>query len=191
MPYRFNMAQDEAEISRFIELLVAEGVRSYLEIGSKFGGSLWRVARALPPGSTIVSVDMPKGTKLWPQSEPSLKACIADLRANSYQAHVFWGDSTANNIVDAVRRLGPFDACLLDGNHTLPFVEKDFANYALMCRKIMAFHDIGWRRGPEWKNGVKIDVPAWWAAHKDAYRHEEIRLCPTGKNNGIGVLWLS
>lgn len=190
MPYRTNMAQDEAEISRFAALLAAEGVRSYLEIGSKFGGSLWRVAQALPLGSKIVSVDLPKGTKLWRSSEPSLRTCIADLRAGGYRADVLWGDSADPAIVNAVAKLGPFDACLLDGNHTLPYVEQDFANYAPMCR-IMAFHDISWRRGPEWKDGVKIDVPAWWAAHKDSYRHEEIRLCPTGKNNGIGVLWLS
>lgn len=190
MPYHSNMAQDEAEISRFAALLAAEGVRSYLEIGSKFGGSLWRVAQALPVGSTIVSVDMPRGTKLWHKSEPSLRTCIADLRISGYRADVFWGDSTASNVIEAARRLGPFDACLLDGNHTRAFVEKDFANYGRMCR-IVAFHDIAWRRGPDWKDGVKIDVPAWWAENKDAYRHEEIRLCPTGKNNGIGVLWRS
>ncbi len=191
MPYRSNMAQDENEIARFAELLAAEGVRSYLEIGSKFGGSLWRVANALPKGSRIVSVDMPGGTRLWHQSEASLKACIAELRIGGYSADVIWGDSTAPATIAAVTRMGPFDACLLDGNHTMPFVMKDVANYGPLCR-ILAFHDIAWHRETDWAAANKktpIDVPTWWNAHKDAYRHEEIRLCPSGKNNGIGALW--
>jgi hypothetical protein len=58
----------------FAPLLVREGVTSYLEVGSKFGGSLWRAANALPKGSRIVSVDLPGGTKAWKESEASLKA---------------------------------------------------------------------------------------------------------------------
>jgi hypothetical protein len=58
-----------------------------------------------------------------------------------------------------------------------------------MCR-LVAFHDIAWRRAPEWV-GVRIDVPEFWDSIKGDYRHEEFKFCPTGKNNGIGVLWRS
>jgi hypothetical protein len=64
MKYETEIAQDPARSKRSA-LLQREGVRSYLEIGSKFGGSLWRVANSLPPGSRIVSVDLPNGTKAW------------------------------------------------------------------------------------------------------------------------------
>jgi hypothetical protein len=43
-------------------------------------------------------------------------------------------------------------------------------------------------RAPTWE-GVRIDVPEFWDVIKRDFRHKEIKLCPTGKNNGIGVLW--
>ena len=187
--FRENVAQVPEEIDRFIEILREEGVTSYLEIGSKFGGSLWKVATSLPPGSRIISVDMPRGTRLWNESERSLKACINELARMGYDARVIWGDSTVPTTISAVRALAPVDACFIDANHTLPYVVKDVANYGPLT-KILAFHDIAWHRAPEWR-GIRIDVPLWWNENKAKYRrYEEIKFCPTGKSNGIGVLWV-
>ena len=183
-----TILQVDAEIDGLADILVDEGVTSFLEIGSKFGGSLLRVAERLPHGSRIVSVDMPRGTKAWPQSEVDLKAAIQKLQIQDYDVHLIWGDSTAVDVIAKVANLGPFDACFIDANHTLPFVEKDWANYGPMCR-LVAFHDIAWRRAPEWV-GTRIDVPQFWDRVKGEYRHQEFKFCPTGKNNGIGVLWL-
>ncbi len=186
--YLTDAAQDPDEIAAFCALLAREGVRSYLEIGSKFGGSLWRVGEALAPGARIVSVDMPGGTKAWKDSEVSLKACHAALADKfGHETHAIWGDSSAWAIIGAVEALGPFDAILIDADHRLPGVTRDWLTYGPMGR-IVAFHDLAWRRAPDWV-GTRIDVPQLWASIKDAYRHEEIICCPTGKNNGIGVLW--
>jgi hypothetical protein len=186
--YEIEAMQDGAEVSRWAEIVNETGTACrYLEIGSKFGGSLWQVAKAMPVGSLIIAVDLPNGTKLWKQSQASLLACIERLRQNGYDAHVLWGDSTDPKMVDQVREFAPFDAVLIDANHTRPYLEKDWANYSPLARTI-AFHDIAWRRAPEWI-GTRIDVPEFWQKVKDQYRHEEIKFCPTGKNNGIGVLW--
>jgi predicted O-methyltransferase YrrM len=184
-----TMLQVDAEIDGLAEIFAREGVTSFLEIGSKFGGSLARIATRLPAGSRIVSVDLPRGTKAWPQSEAELRALISKLRLQGFDAHLIWGDSTSATIVDRVRKLGPFDAIFIDANHTRPYVEQDWANYGPMGR-IVAFHDIGWRRGPDWE-GCRIDVPEFWNGIKSGYRHEELKFCPTDKNNGIGVLWRS
>lgn len=128
MSQRFitDAAQDPAEIEAFCALLKREGVRSYLEVGSKFGGSLWRVGQALPKGSRIVSVDMPFGTKAWKDSEVSLKACHDALRRDfGHETHAIWGSSFEPAIIEKVRALGPFDAMLIDGDHRLPGVTKD------------------------------------------------------------------
>lgn len=186
--YLTDAAQDEAEISAFCALLAAEGVTSYLEIGSKFGGSLWRVANALPKGSLVVSIDMPGGTRAWKESEASLKACHLELTRRGYRTHAIWGDSSDPAVIAEARGLCPFDAILIDADHRLPGVTRDWQNYAEMGR-IIAFHDLAWRRAPEWV-GTRIDVPQFWASIKDGFaRTQEIILCPTGKNNGIGVLW--
>jgi len=50
------MLQNHEELAQFIALLKKENVRSYLEIGSKFGGSLWRIGCALQVKSRLVSV---------------------------------------------------------------------------------------------------------------------------------------
>jgi len=187
MPYRTKQLQEPAEITRLAKVLAAAGVRSYLEIGSKYGGSLWTVAQALPAGSRIVAVDLPNGTREWSASTGSLQSCVEDLERHGYNAHLIWGDSTAPGVIAQVSALGPFDAVFIDANHTRPYVENDWAHYGGMAR-IVAFHDIAWARAPTWV-GTRIDVPELWDAIKSGYRHEEIRLCPTGKNNGIGVLW--
>ena len=44
--YKTAALQNADEIAQFIDLLKRENVKSYLEIGSKHGGSLWRVGWA-------------------------------------------------------------------------------------------------------------------------------------------------
>jgi predicted O-methyltransferase YrrM len=180
--------QHPAELARFVELVRSEGVRSYLEIGCKFGGTLVAVTRAMPPGSRAVAVDLPAGSKDWPASRVALKACVEQLGKNGYHAHLIWGDSTDADVVRRVAWLGPFDLVLIDGGHTLPYVSSDWKFYGPMAR-IVAFHDIAWRRPPNWPGTYQIDVPAFWESIKPHYRHEEIKLDPTGQDNGFGILW--
>jgi predicted O-methyltransferase YrrM len=181
--------QDDREIDALAELFAANGVRSYLEIGSKFGGSLKRIADRMPAGSRIVAVDMPKGTKAWPQSSVALADVARNLLLRGYHARVVWADSQDPKTVETVRGLGPFDAVLLDADHRLQGVTRDWQNYGPMGR-IIAFHDIAWRRAPEWI-GTRIDVPQLWEQLKAEHRHVEFKFDPSGKNNGIGVLWRS
>lgn len=183
------LLQVEEEIDGLADIIRSEGCRSLLEIGSKFGGSLDRLARAMPVGSTVVSVDLPGGTRLWEQSRKSLMQTVDGLIKDGYNARIIWGDSTDPNVIERVKALGPFDAVFIDANHTMPFLEKDWANYGPMGR-IVAFHDIAWHRAPEWV-GTRIDAPQFWDRIKQDYAHREFKLCPTGKNNGIGVLWRS
>lgn len=183
--YETEIAQNEAEFAWFLDLLHQEGVASYLEIGSRYGGSLWRVAYALPPGSRIVAVDFPSSMGGRSDTRESLSACIAALQADGYDARAIFGDSTDPVIIEQVRALAPFDLCFIDANHTLPFVNADWTNYGPLARMV-AFHDIQWQRKDDW-HGKRIDVPILWADLRKQYRHAEIAL--EKKNNGIGVLW--
>lgn len=186
--YETDFLQNKAELDGFIAILKREAVGSYLEIGSKHGGSLWHVANALPLGSRIVSVDLPQGDNSFKESQPHLEACVAELKRLGYDSYLLLGDSTDAGVVEQVKALGPFDACFIDANHTLPYVTKDWENYGPMCR-IVAFHDIGWVPRPEPSNKMPIEVPKLWNEIKGKYGHEEIKLEP--RDNGIGVLWRS
>src|SRR5689334_18078350 len=112
--------QHEKELAEYLALLQAEGVRSYLEVGAKYGGCLWRVAHALPVGSRVVSIDLPYGDGSFKKSEPHLEECIEALKAKGYDAHLFFGDSTSQKAIDFAANLGPFDCVMIDADHSEP-----------------------------------------------------------------------
>ncbi len=185
--FETECAQEESEIAAFCELVRAEGASSYLEIGAKFGGSLWRVAQALKLNSRIVAVDLPRGTRLWSQSEQSLKSCAEELRSQGHTVNLIWGDSTSQITIGRVTALGPFDVVFIDANHTMPYLRQDAAHYGKLG-KMVAFHDIAWYRPPDW-DGVRIDAPEFWNEIKNDYRHQEIKFDLKQKDFGIGVIW--
>lgn len=172
--------QREEEFAWFTSILAREGVRSYLEIGSKFGGSLRSAANALPKGSRLVSVDLNV-------SGPHLQDCINELNGDGYDAWLIPLDSTLPEAVERAKALGPYDACFIDANHLLPYVTRDFENYGPMAR-IVAFHDIAFVPKPG-RTKKPIEVKEFWDSIKGDYRHEECTL--DGQHNGIGVLWRS
>lgn len=172
--------QDTSELVEFLRVVRRENVRSYLEIGSKFGGSLWAVTIAMQAHSRAVSVDL--------EGRTELKECVGKLQKVGYEVHLIVGDSTDPRVIADVHALGPYDLCLIDANHTEPFVRCDWANYGPMAR-IVAFHDISYDLGDRPPKPWKIEVPQVWNEIKQDFRHEEIKLCATKRDNGIGILW--
>lgn len=184
-----NLLQDITEFNRFLTLIREQQVRSYLEIGSKHGGSFWRISSSLPKGSRVVSVDLPHGDTSFKESEPHLIACVDELGRRGYDAHLFLGDSTQPSVIEEVRKLAPFDLVFIDANHTEPYVWKDWANYGPMA-KMVAFHDVGHIQLPHKPTKkMPIEVAQVWNKIKLEYNYVEIKNCVA--SNGIGVLWRS
>lgn len=181
-----HILQNIRELDTFLKLIKEEGVKSYLEIGSKNGGSLWRIGRSLPQGSRIVSVDLPQADKSFKNTKPNLEECVKELRRLNYDAHLFLGDSTDQAIVSDVRALAPFDLCFIDANHTEPYVWHDWKTYGQMAQ-LVAFHDISAGPHPPGSKKMPIEVPAVWAKLKQQFTHKEIKYEPG--HNGIGILW--
>ncbi len=182
------MLQNKQEIDDLIALFLRENVKSYLEVGSKFGGSFWRVVNRLPAGSRVVSVDLPQGDTSFKDTKPHLEECVATLKKKGYDAHLILGNSTDQVVVDQVYKLAPFDAVFIDANHTLPYIKKDWENYSKIA-KIVAMHDIGfYRQGGLPPHKKPIEVPIFWSDIKKSHRHFEIRR--DSQDNGIGVVWI-
>jgi hypothetical protein len=181
------MLQDEREIDALAELFAANGVKSYLEIGSKFGGSLQKIADRMPAGSRIVAVDMPKRH----QGVAAIERRASRCRARSFAARLPrpGGVGRQPGSKDGRDRAWarPVRCCAARCRSPPAGVTLDWQNYGPMGRMV-AFHDIAWRRAPEWI-GTRIDVPQLWEQLKADHRHVEFRFDPSGKNNGIGVLW--
>jgi len=119
---------------------LAKGKESILEIGSKYGQTLFMLASAMA-GKRVVSVDLPNIPPWGDTSEDSLRGIISDLKKTGYDAHLFLGDSKDPEIVEKVKSLGPFDMVFIDGDHTYDGVKRDWENYGSLG-KIVVFHDI-------------------------------------------------
>lgn len=178
-------SQDESELRGFIQLLRDRGVTRYLEIGARHGDTFHEVMASLPAGSVGVAVDLPGA--LWgvEKSRNALNAVVSDLNSKGYKASALFGDSQT----EATRRLvagrGPFDAILIDGDHTLPGVTADWRNYGGMA-PIVAFHDIVGTGQAEKVEGNPVEVPILWERIKAA--HEVVEFVTSGSRMGIGVV---
>lgn len=184
---RLPAGQLRAELDWLIEIFKREGIISYLEIGARSGDTFWEIVRSMPIGSRAVAVDLPGSTWGYTGSDVALISCIEDLRALGYDVQLILGDSHDPKVADQVKALGPFDAALIDGDHSLAGVTQDWHDHGPLCQ-VVAFHDLAWKRPPTW-NGARIAVPEFWSALKLNYRTDEIQTEPS--DCGIGVVWRS
>lgn len=182
----FRTAQREDELRDFIALLLAEDVRSYVEIGCRYGDTFYEVMMALPEGSRGVALDYDGGPWGNEGSAPILEEAVGDIRGRV--GIMVAGDSRKKSTANYVRLMGPYDAIFIDGDHRYESVKADWENYRDMAR-IIAFHDID-GEGHSYKahgGRIPVEVPRFWSEIKGGYRHREIIGAERGM--GIGVIW--
>ncbi len=96
---------------------------------------------------------------------------------------IFCGDSTSPWCVENVNKMAPFDLIFIDGNHTSPYIQKDFENYSKMgtSKSLVAFHDIA---SSEWP-----DISNYWSIiKKNKKLNFKEFICKNYKINfGIGI----
>jgi predicted O-methyltransferase YrrM len=178
--------QHEDELESLIDLFQTAGVRSYLEIGARYGGSFERLMESLPKGSRGVAVDFPGGAFGDEESAPILCSALRRLKFKGYLVKSVFGPSQAPEVIDRVRRLAPFDAVLLDADHSYESIKRDFEVYAPMS-KLVIVHDVSAPESVRSKDGRPVEVPQFWQEIKTSYPHWEI-----SRNEslmGIGVLY--
>lgn len=193
-PKRYPAQQDAAELKWLIDELVKRNATSFLEIGCRFGQTLWAVGQALPKGSLIVGVDKPADQT----GRDALAHCIKTLNQMGHRAHIIDGDSRNNSVIQSAVSLGPqegYDGIFIDADHKIESVVLDWINYGKRG-KLIAFHDVGFvydrnnlnykpNKTPQQK---RIDVPDLWRVLKDRYPHHTSECVMRPGKWGIGIL---
>lgn len=181
-------SQDEGELTAFCDYLRAAGVKAYAEIGAREGDTFHHVVTALGEGSRGVAVDLPGG--LWGKSTTGLQlsAAVDDLSDWAHNVRMILGDSTGPTTIHAVRSYGPYDAILIDGDHTYEGVKADWEAYRDLA-PIIAFHDIVGEGQFERVTRRGVEVPKLWAEIK-ASGANVVEFVSPGSAMGIGV-WLA
>ena len=188
--YETRISQVPSEFEAWLDILKRCNVRRYLEIGSRFGGSLWAASRVMPKRSRIVAVDSGKGMGGGkPGALDSLRSCIDRLKSQKFDAHFVKGHSQSASVISAVAALGPFDAVFIDGDHEYAGVRMDWRIYGQMA-PIVGFHDVAWEKPEGYAPGAKVvEVPQFWSELKAQHRHDEFVDKSDGRTMGIGVIW--
>lgn len=184
--------QINGELLELIAVLQQAGVRRYLEIGARYGGSFEAIMTSLGHGTKGVAVDFPGGNFGDPESAPILMRAIAVCRDRGIHASVIWGPSQAPEVIERVKAEGPFDAVLIDGDHSYQAVSRDYYVYRGLAEKCVILHDIAAPADLRSSKGKPVEVPKLWEEIKydDWFgkRHQEI--VAEGSNMGFGVVWL-
>jgi predicted O-methyltransferase YrrM len=180
--------QDERELSDLLERVREIGPRRILEIGSLYGGTLWRWMHEFP-GALVVSLDL---VAVDVPEHPYERILEARAYWESWAAETgcelafYVAPSASPTAIEKVSQHAPFDFIFVDGGHRYHQVEADFRNYWPMLRPggIMAFHDCAC-----WEGHPSIDVGAWWRdlERTGVYAQELISYIPDWW--GIGVIY--
>lgn len=184
-------SQNEYELTSFIKLLNDNGVSKYLEIGAREGDTFFEIVTGLKNFSQGVAVDLPGG--LWGKSttRTGLENCIKSLRLKDKKVSHLFGDSQTEATKKIVVGRGPYDAVLIDGDHTLAGVTKDFDLYGELA-PIVAFHDIVGTGEKCGASGCMVEVPIFWNSLKNREDIKEnysiFEFVDKGSRMGIGVI---
>jgi tetratricopeptide (TPR) repeat protein/predicted O-methyltransferase YrrM len=171
--------QNPQEMAQLLELV--RGAKSILEIGSATGQTLKHLARVLAPGALIRSIDLgafpaEAGRFARKDVKSYLTRTIAELRAQGFDAAIYFGDSHSEGAVAWASNWTPYDLVFIDGDHSLLGVMRDYAAYGRMG-KLAGFHDIA---------GGEIGVAQFWADLKRS--GAEVVLEAIASEMGIGVV---
>jgi predicted O-methyltransferase YrrM len=113
----------------------------YVEIGSRYGGSLLYFGRLMPKNSKLIAIDLPNGPWGHLNSEIS-------LNSDGYNVDLIFGDSkskeTEDKLVSSLSNQ-QIDILFIDGDHSLLGVSSDINIYTKYVKQggIVIFHDCG------------------------------------------------
>jgi len=146
--------QYPSQFSKYLITLSSFKIKSYLEIGVKHGGTFIITTEYL---SKFNQIKKAIGIDLF------LVKGLADYKKQNVNANQFPLNSRSKKFENLLKKEGPFDLTLIDGDHSYEGCLEDF-NLIKNHSKIIAFHDIV-------SSGV-LGVVKVWIEIKNNYKDE-------------------
>jgi hypothetical protein len=143
--------------------------------------------RSLPPGSFGVAIDFPGAAWGVESSESTLRRVVSDLCRDGYRTELFLGNSRDIAIIEAARQRAPFDAALIDGDHSYEGALADWVDYGCLAR-IVAFHDIAGENVVTRRTPQPVEVPKVWHHVKAEAKGRTYEFVTDPRHFGIGVI---
>lgn len=125
------VVQDKEELHYVYDLM--KGCKSYLEVGTAEGNSLYVLAQALEKGANITYIDWAE--KHTETNRNNILAKLGDYKVTPVHANS--NDVTTRDIVNE-----DFDVVLIDAGHDSYNVAIDALFYGPLAKKYIVFHDI-------------------------------------------------
>jgi len=181
--------QKRHEIVEFLKLLKQRNVKTFMEIGTANGGTLFLLCRTLPRDAVGISLDLP-GTVFREGYQDYKLALYRSFASGDQQLHFLRADSHDAQTLESAKALlagKKLDFLFIDGDHRYEGVKQDFEMYCPLVRKggIVAFHDISVQTGDG-----GCEVKRYWEEIKGSYQHLEIKNPEPEGSFGIGVLFV-
>ena len=186
-----KLLQDEIEINNLIrDFYIPLKPRQVLEIGSLYGGTLWKWIQSSERGTKIVSVDKIPDNKLHKMVDVLEARRLWDGWANLAGVYLqkITGDSNNYEVREWVQTSAPFDFIFVDGGHDLKTVNNDWNLYYPMLKDggVIAFHDIAALD----VNEYNIEVGTWWRQGQEIgiFGDDVTEIIRTPGKWGIGII---
>jgi len=191
----FGQLPEELEwAAQFIEARAPLNV--VVEIGVRYGGSLYFFSQFLAPTGLIIGIDpyelpnaAPHVLTVLKESKPLADRVIEQLRGQGQEVHLV--NERSENALPAVQKLlngRQVDLLHIDGNHEYAAARKDFEMYEPLVKSggLIQMHDIGCK-----PPHAKTHSSEYWNELKAQYgeaAHSFTQLLAYGQRRGTGVI---
>lgn len=179
--------QDPEEFELLCQFVRSSRIQTLMEIGSRHGRSLIRLAEAaMPTLQRVIVVDLPGS--LWgaDNSEHALKECAKHLRARGITVDLYLMSSHSREAhALSMRERGNVDFLFINGDHSYKGATNDYLWFGPCVKSggAVAFHDVC--ATPELHSqGVPVGVPQLWDEIKTP---TDTTIHTAGSKFGIGI----